>query len=166
MLSDLYLRDSRKKQLPAAVVASRRRVLDALSADMQDRGGLDRNVVWCEPEHERRALLEGWCSEDDHARAIVEPFAIQAEALLPGVDGLLVGAALRCGVHVFLTQDRGVLRKAGLLYAWGLSILRSGQLLDALDDAGELGTGGVGGPGFELAPDLLSLSRFYAIAES
>jgi hypothetical protein len=166
VLSDLYLSDSRKKKLPAAVVASRQRVLDALSADMQDRGGLDRKIVWCEPEDDRRALLEGWCSDDDHARAVVEPFAIQAEAMLPGSDGLLVGAALRSGVHVFLTEDRGVLRKAGLLYAWGLSVLRPGQLLDALDDAGELGTGGIGGPGFELAPDLLSLSRFYAIAES
>jgi hypothetical protein len=166
VLSELYLRDSRKKQLPAAVVAGRRRVLDALSADTQDRGGLDRNGTWCEPEDERRALLERWCSEDDHARAVVEPFAIQAETMLPGTDGQLVGAALRSGVHVFLTEDRGVLRKSGLLYGWGLSVLRPGQLLDALDDAGELGPDGVGGPGFELAPDLLSLSRFCAIGEN
>lgn len=164
VLSELYLRDSRKKQLPAAVLAGRRRVFDALCADVQDRGGLDRNVVWS-VEDARRADLEGWCSDDARARAVVEPFAIQAESRLRGTDGRLVGAALRSGVHVFLTEDRGVLAECELLYAWGLSVLRPRELLDALDDAGELGPGRIGGPAFELAPDLLSLSRFYAIAE-
>ncbi len=165
VLSQLYLSDSRKRRLPAAVLASRQRVLDALQADLQDRGGLDRNIVWYELEDDRRAQLEAWCSDDDRDRAAAEPFAIQAEAMLPGTDGRLVGEALRSGAHVFLTEDRGILRKSDLLYAWGLSVLRPGELRDALDDAGELGPGGVGGPGFELIPDLLSLTRFYAIAE-
>jgi hypothetical protein len=129
---------------------------------MQDRGGLDRNVVWC-VEDARRADLEGWCSDDARARADVEPFAIQAETWLRGTDGRLVGAALRSGVHVFLTEDRGVLAKRELLDAWGLSVLRPRELLDALDDSGELGPPGIGGPSLQLVPDLLSLSRFYAI---
>jgi hypothetical protein len=164
-LSEHYVHDSRKKKLPVAVRAARHRVLDALRADMRDRGGLDRNLVWWEHDDPMHAQLEAWCQDDDHARATVEPFAIQAENLLPGVDGKLVGDALRVGAHVFLTEDRGILRKSHLLYAWGLSVLRPGELLDTLDDAGELGESGIGGPGFELPPDLLSLSRFYAIAD-
>ncbi len=166
MVSDTYVDDSRKP-LPAAERAKRERVLDALETDMRDRGGLDRGPAWWGLEEDEREHRSKWCRDDDHARGQAESFAAGAEQMLRGNDGKLVADALRMGTHVFLTEDRGILRKSRLLFGWGLSVLRPGELLDALDDAGEFGDGGVGfgSPGFELAPDLLSLSRFYAIAD-
>jgi hypothetical protein len=106
-----------------------------------------------------------WLFEDRRAREAAQPFADRAQGLLPGYDGELVADALRLGSHVFLTEDRGILAESRLLFSWGISVLRPGELLDALEDAGELECE-LGGPGYELAPDLLSLSRFYAIAAS
>jgi hypothetical protein len=70
-----------------------------------------------------------------------------------------VRAALEAGCHVFLTQDRGILRSHGTLEPRGLSILRPGELLEALDGTGELEP--VTSP-YGPVPDLAALSRFYS----
>jgi hypothetical protein len=66
---------------------------------------------------------------------------------------------LRCERDVFLTADKGILKCHSSLFERGLAIMNPTQLLDALDDLGELdGTRG----GDFLVPDLSTLSRLYA----
>ena len=164
-VSDLYLADSRGKPLSAERRERRVKVLEALTADMRDRGGLERGIAWWELDGHEREMIEGWITDDERARQLATGFALEVKRILDGIDGALVADALRLGSHVFLTEDRGILRKSRLLYGWGLSVLRPCELLELLDAAGELGEGGIGASGYELAPDLLSLARFYAIAE-
>lgn len=74
-------------------------------------------------------------------------------------DRKLVEAAYDAGCHVFLTADKGILKCSSSLFPQGLAIMSPTQLLDALDDSGELdGTRG----GHFLLPDLSTLSRLYA----
>jgi hypothetical protein len=74
-------------------------------------------------------------------------------------DRELVEAAYDAGCHAFLTGDKGILRCHSSLSTLGLAILTPGQLLDALDGAGELDeTRG----GHFVLPDLSTLSRLYA----
>lgn len=79
----------------------------------------------------------------------------------------LMGAGRRRsadGIPIFLTEERGVLWVAHRIRVGGCRF-RACELLELLDATGELGERGIGGPGYELAPRLLSLARFYAIAE-
>jgi hypothetical protein len=161
VISQHYLDDA-KKPLSAARRADRRRVMEALGQDLADRGGIHRGSHdWDLDDHER-ADREQWDIEDERSRIAVDPFAAQAESMLTGHDGLLVADALRNGCHVFLTEDRGVLARAQTLFGWGIAAVRPGELLDALDEGGELGPE-AGAPGWAPAPDLSSLARFYAI---
>lgn len=74
-------------------------------------------------------------------------------------DRELVGAAYDSGCHVFLTADKGILKCHPWLYPKGLAVMSPSQLLEALDNSGELdGTRG----GNFLLPDLSALSRLYA----
>lgn len=162
MILDSYLADS-KKPLPADRVAQRTRVLNALTTDLDDRGGIERASTEWDLGDVERERLDRWAMEDRATRAAASTFAARAEALLPGYDGVLVGEALTNGCYVFLTEDRGVLRHARTLFGWGLAALRPGELLDHLSDASELDHSG---HGYLLVPDLLPLARFYAITDS
>lgn len=157
VISPHYLDDA-KKPLSAVQRADRRRVMDALSQDLVERGGIHRGSYDWDLDDDERADREQWGIDDERSRIAVEPFAAQAESMLAGHDGLLVADALRNGCHVFLTEDRGVLARAQILFGWGIAILRPGELLDALDAGGELGPE-AGAPGWKLAPDLSSLAR-------
>ncbi|HET7425476.1 MAG TPA: hypothetical protein VFJ50_00445 [Gemmatimonadales bacterium] len=105
---------------------------------------------------------DGWLADDETSRALASPFAAQARLLLAGYDGELVADALLDGCHVFVTENRGILNHARLIYGWGLAVMRPAELLDALEESGELQAEG----NYDLVPDLLSLSHFYAIPES
>lgn len=162
LIFESYLTDSRKP-LAADRTADRVRVLDALTMDLADRGGTDRaSSVW-DLDDDQRERLECWIAEDHSAREVATSFAAQAELLLPGYDGRLVGQALTTGCHVFLTEDRGILRHARTLFGWGVSVLRPAELLGLLAEAGELNRDATE---HHLVPDLLPLARFYAIAQS
>ena len=54
------------------------------------------------------------------------------------LDRMLVQAAFDGGCHVFLTTDRRILRYHESLFASGMALMSPGQLLNALNDAGEL----------------------------
>jgi hypothetical protein len=162
VISDLYLVDSRKP-LSTTRQADRERVLDALRLDLYDRGGLERAGVDRDLAEENCERLRDWIAEDAQAREAAKPLAVRAEHMLPGCDGRLVADALRLGSHVFLTEDCGILAHARSLFGWGLSILRPSELLRSLEDTGELDDA-FSGAGMDLVPDLLPLSRFYAIA--
>jgi hypothetical protein len=75
------------------------------------------------------------------------------------LDRKLVEAAYDAGCQVFLTADKGILKSHASLFRQGLAILSPAELLEALDESGELdGTRG----GDFLLPDLSTLSRLYA----
>lgn len=157
-----YLTDSRKPLSPERT-AARVRVLDALRTDLADRGGTERASVEWDLDDEARECLERWVADDDASRLAASRFAAKAESLMPGYDGQLVAEALTTGCHVFLTEDRGILRHARTLFGWGIAALRPGELLALLAQAGELHPIATE---YQLVPDLLSLARFYAITES
>lgn len=161
VIFESYITDSRKP-LPPDVTAERMRVLTALSTDLADRGGTKRATSTWDLSDDERDILERWDAADRAACATAAGFAAKATSLLPGYDGRLVSEALATGCHVFLTEDRGILRHARTLFGWGISVLRPGELLDLLAEAGELHRPATE---YQLAPDLLSLSRFYAISE-
>jgi hypothetical protein len=61
----------------------------------------------------------------------------RALATLPaGHDRLLVGDAVRAGVHVYLTRDKAVLRRAPQLTPFGLRLASPLDLLEALIGGG------------------------------
>jgi hypothetical protein len=157
VVSEQYLHDA-SKPLSERRQADRRRVLDALHRDLMSRGGTQRASVEWDLADDERAAYEQWCADDEHSRRSATALTTRAEELLPGYDGRLAADALRQGCHVFLTEDRGILKRAGVLFGWGLTAMRPGTLLDRLDEAGEFRPDSSG-----LVPDLLSLAQFYAI---
>jgi hypothetical protein len=74
-------------------------------------------------------------------------------------DRRLVEEAYGAGCHVFLTADKGVLRCHESLFEKGLAIMTPGQLMTALDEAGELEDTRQGD--FPV-PDLSALTRLYS----
>ena len=74
-------------------------------------------------------------------------------------DRGLVEAAYDDGCHVFLTADKGVLKCHDSLFRSGLAILTPGELLTALDEAGELDETRSGN--FPI-PDLSTITHLYA----
>lgn len=157
-----YLTDS-KKPLSAKRVADRVRVRKALANDLSDRGGVERAPAnWWDLTDDERENVERWIADDRASCHAAARFAPKAESLMPGYDGQRVAEALTTGCHVFLTEDRGILRHAHTLFGWGLALFRPGELLDALTQAGELDPVCTR---YELAPDLLPLARFFAIQD-
>lgn len=144
VVSDRYLDDS-KKGVSDDELRNRERVLETLSCDLWERGGLGTST-----------------SRGRRARE-VEPYVVRAEHLLSGHDGLLVGDALRLGAHVFLTEDRRVLARRSVLAGWGLSVLRPVDLVGAVIEVGEMESDGSVWRTDQPAPDLLALTRFYEI---
>jgi hypothetical protein len=157
VVSEQYLHDA-LKPLSEQRLADRRRVLDALHSDLVSRGGIERASTEWDLTDDERATYERWCADDEHSRTSATPFATRAENLLPGYDRRLVGDALRQGCHVFLMEDRGTLKRADVLFGWGLAAMRPSTLLDRLDEAGTFPPDPSG-----LIPDLSSLAHFYAI---
>jgi hypothetical protein len=71
----------------------------------------------------------------------------------------LVLEALDAGCHVFLTTDKKILRCHSSFIDKGPAILSPAQLLEQLDDSGELDD--CDSPFTFVAPDLSALSRLY-----
>jgi hypothetical protein len=72
------------------------------------------------------------------------------------LDRGLVEAALNAGCHVFLTEDRDILKCHATLREHGLAVLRPSQALEALDAVGELEPVR---SALDPAPDLSTLAR-------
>ncbi len=129
---------------------SRQSILDAFSEDFWQRGGFERSS-WVAGE------------QADTGVHLLVPNELPAsfETALPKrMDGVLVRAAATAGVHVFLSADRHVLRRAQDLARFSLAAMKPGQLLKALDASGELAHLPAGDVP---APDLQSLAHFYNV---
>jgi len=73
-------------------------------------------------------------------------------------DRALAEAAYDGGCHVFITEDKKVLRCHRSLFAHGLAVLTPGELLGELEDSGELES--TRGGDFVL-PDISTLARLH-----
>lgn len=99
--------------------------------------------------------------EDGTDLEVPERWPASLDQALPGkMDGVLVRIAVNAGVHVFLTVDDGILRRAREMARFSLAIMSPQQILLALDSSGELTRFS---SGEALIPDLKSLAHFYAV---
>lgn len=147
-LADGPLNADRKRAREAAV-----RELDR---DFYERGGLETIVE------------DGWSVEDAPcAIHSIPPVASRSESPAAAEwkwprdepDRRLAEAAYDAGSHVFLTTDKGILRSHSSLFAHGMAVLSPMQLIEALDNSGELD---LNRGGDFLITDLSTLSRLYA----
>ncbi len=153
--SPMHLSDSRKP-LTEARRRAREDAVRELARDFFERGELEAVVS------------DDLCVEDRpcplHA---IPPMNVGCSSSLPQdrawprdeLDRRLVRAAYDAGCHVFLTTDKDVLKSHASLFRHGLAILSPAELLEALDESGELDS--TRGGDF-LLPDLSTLSRLYA----
>ncbi len=130
----------------------RESILDAFAQDFWQRGGFDR-ASHVAGERVKLGI--------DLDIPLKWPPSLAA-VLPPSMDGMLVGAALSAGAHVFLSTDqRHVLSRATDLRRFSIAVMSPGELLHALETSGELERVPSGDP---LLPDLQSLAHFYAVA--
>lgn len=129
--------------------------IEQLSQDFFERGGLE-----CHLSDDVRA-------EDPvcpvHPDASVRPWPVRTPApRWPSrrLDRALLRAALQAGCHVFMTEDRGILRSHLTLRAYGIAVLRPSEVLESLDATRELEpVSSAYGP----VPDISALARFYSL---
>jgi hypothetical protein len=138
-------------RLTADRARSRKSILDAFAQDFWQRGGFSRS------SHVDGEAIAGGLD-------LVIPDAWPPSfdnALPPGMDGVLVRAAVNAGAHVFLTTDgRDILRRARDMARFSFAIMRPDQLLSVLNSSGALT---LAPPDEALIPDLQSLAHFYAV---
>lgn len=150
----LHLGDARTGIRPDRLRA-REIAVDALSQDFFERGSSESHL------HDDVLAADPICVLHPDASADPSP-ALRPSPRWPpeSLDRALVEGALDAGCHVFLTEDRGILRSHATLAAHGMAILRPAELLSALELTGELEpVGSAYGP----VPDLSALSRFYSL---
>lgn len=137
-------------RLTAERARSRQSILDAFAQDFWERGGFAR-----------ASNVAGEPVADGVDLRIPTRWPASFERALPGkMDGVLVRAAVNAGVHVFLTADEGILRRAHEMGRFSLAIMSPHELLLTLETSGELSyVSGTERP----APDLTSLAHFYAV---
>ena len=156
LVSRTHLIDARKGMTPDRVLA-RRAAVRELEQDFVDRGGyepiLNEDVVI----EDRPCALHSVPVES----AVADSVKPVGEPPLPrrGRDKQLVFDALNAGCHVFVTSDKKILRCHRWFLVLGLAILSPGQLLEELDQSGELDD--CDSPLSAPAPDLSALARFY-----
>ena len=145
-ISPIYQRDS-NKPLDDRRMQERQRVVDAMAQDFWSRGGFDQHSA-DDDALSARAMRGrtpgGTMSLLEHRRW---PSGER--------DALLLREAIEVGCHVFLTEDKGILGCAETGRAYGLAVLRPAQMLELLDQAGELSTTQA-----PLLPDLMCMSRY------
>lgn len=126
-----------KKPRPAPLIAQRLRAIDGLS----------------------RALSLGLDGTGGGPEARIPYMPARVIDSLPkGHDRVMVQDAFSIGADVFLTIDKGILRRAAMLLDQGLMILSPTGLLDALVEAGLDVASGPRQMGNGLAPDLGRMS--------
>ena len=133
-----------KKPRPAPLVAKRHRAMDGLS----------------------RALslgLDGTGGSPEARIRYMPPRVI--DSIPKGHDRVMVQDAFATGADVFLTIDKGILRRAAMLREQGLVVLSPTGLLDALVDAGLDVASGPRQMGNGLAPDLGRMSALLEALE-
>lgn len=155
-VSPQHLADSRRKPLTGDRKRAREDAVRELEIDFLERGGLEAVIS------EELSVEDQLCA----LHAVPSPHVRMGSPATRAwgwpkddLDRRLVEAAYSGGCHVFLTADKGILRCHPSLFPRGLAVMSPSQLLDALDDSGELdGTRG----GHFLLPDLSTLTRIYA----
>jgi hypothetical protein len=155
-VSSRHLTDSRKKPLTEERKRAREAAVRELETDFFERGGLEPVIPDDLSIEDKPCALHA--VPPPHLRSTSPPAADWGWPK-DELDRRLVEAASDSGCHVFLTSDKGALKTHKALFPRGIAILSPGQLLEALDDSGELdGTGG----GDLLSPDLSTFARFHA----
>lgn len=152
---EVHLRDARKP-MSEAQRAARDAAIRELTQDFFDRGGFEAVV----PDD---LDVEGHpCS----IHALLRPRAPKARSAPAArrwpagtLDRELLAAAYESGCHVFLTEDKGILKCHDSFADDGLAILTPTQLLDALDRGAELDAESRLDTPF---PDISVLSRLYS----
>lgn len=154
-VNPLHLADS-GKPLTEARRGAREDAVRELACDYLERGGLEPVIA------DDLSVEDEPCALHSIPPASLRSGSESAEQWpwpRDDRDRELVKAAYDAGCHVFLTADKGVLKCHSSLFEKGLAVMSPTQLLDALDNSGELG--GTRG-GNSLLPDLSTLSRLYA----
>jgi hypothetical protein len=132
ILAVWVLRDIELVMLKESLRDSKRRKLDP-ARDQRNRNGWAEfyRALTHSPHHAADDVVESdVLSQRMLDRAV--------ETVPSGGDQRLVRSALRDGAHVYLTRDKGVLRAASALRAFGLSAMHPGDLLGALSMYGAL----------------------------
>lgn len=154
-VSPLHLADS-DKPLTESRMRAREDAVRELGRDYLERGGLESVIA------DELSVEDEPCALHSIPRARLSSASeTVGKRRLPrgDRDRELVEAAYDAGAHVFLTADKGILKCHSSLFEKGLAIMNPTQLLEVLDDSGELdGTRG----GDFLLPDISTLSRLYA----
>lgn len=153
-VGDEHLKDDRRKRMSAARQRAREAAVHELDQDFADRGGFQPIVDPDEP------VCDALCAIHvaGHAEQRRQPSAGHRWPR-DALDRALVREAYETGCHVFLTEDKGILRSHGSLGCDGLAILTPAQLIDALDESGELPHGNMLD---HPAPDISAIARIYA----
>lgn len=153
-----HLADSKHRPLVGERKRAREEAVEELEVDFFERGGMATSIS----EAGEVSLEDQPCVL--HAVPAVPPQRDAARGRdrwrwpndVPDRD--LVEAAYDRGCHVFITEDKKVLRCNRSLVTHGLAVLTPGELLQELEDSGELeSTRG----GDFLLPDISTLARLY-----
>jgi hypothetical protein len=136
---------------------ARRAAVRELGQDFSDRGGYEPfigdDVVIEDQPCALHSVPVGGKSNEESLQMIDPPLPRR------GQDERLVHEALDAGCHVFVTADKKILRCHRSLFSMGLALLSPAQLLEELDETGELDDCDT--PLESPAPDLSALGRFY-----
>lgn len=153
---DVLLHDARGGAMPADRAAARRRTVRAWEKDFWARGGFDIDSELC------CELPEGWgwLSHAEHTGSFAAPVLGEPRWPKGSLDRRLVRSAFDAGCHVFLTEDKDVLRCHPTLLPLGMAVMRPQDLLVELDGSDELEP--IGSP-FGPSPDMQALATFYEL---
>jgi hypothetical protein len=129
-----------------------------LRQDFCDRGGYeliitDQDAIMEDRPCALHSISVGATPDGRAARVIDPPLPRR------GRDKQLVYEALNARCHVFVTADKKILRCHSSFVSRGLAILSPAQLLEELDQAGELDD--CENPWSSPTPDISALGRFY-----
>lgn len=153
---DVLLRDARRGVMPANRAAARRRTVRAWEKDFWARGGFDIDLEL------RDELPEGLrCpSHPVHIGWFAAPVPGEPRWPKGPLDRRLVRSAFDAGCHVFLTEDKDVLRCHPTMLPRGMAVMRPQDLLTELDATDELEP--IGSPS-DPSPDMQALATFYKL---
>jgi len=141
-------------QLDAHRLRERRSVLEAFAQDFWERGGTSRATTY--DDHDDATFDDESLLPRADQAPLWPPFR---DSLPRGMDGVLIEEARKAAAHVFVTEDRRVLRKAASISPV-IRILRPGAVLTELQATGELH---FNRSASLPVPDLQSLAHFYAV---
>jgi hypothetical protein len=157
LVSSTHLKDARKPMTPHQKLA-RHAAVRELEQDFDDRGGYEPFI-----RAEDATIEDRPCAFHSIPVCAIPigdaPPVIDPPLPTRGRDKQLVYEALNAGCHVFVTADKKILRCHRSFFSQGLAILTPAQLLEELDESGELDD--CENPWSSPAPDISALGRFY-----